>query len=57
MKSRLRSLLFVFGSAVLLVGAAILYILALRENLSTSNILVRMSLLVQLGFLFLVLLR
>jgi cellulose synthase/poly-beta-1,6-N-acetylglucosamine synthase-like glycosyltransferase len=57
MRSRLRSLLFVFGSAVLLIGAAVLYVLALRENLSTSNVLVRASLLVQLGFLFAVLLR
>jgi cellulose synthase/poly-beta-1,6-N-acetylglucosamine synthase-like glycosyltransferase len=55
--SVLRPLLFALAPVVLVVLAAVLYVLALREDLSPQNVLVRASLLVQLAFLGAVLLR
>jgi poly-beta-1,6-N-acetyl-D-glucosamine synthase len=55
--SRFRGLVFAAGALFLLIGGAVLYILALREQLDATNVLVRATILLQLGFLAFLMVR
>jgi poly-beta-1,6-N-acetyl-D-glucosamine synthase len=54
---RLRTVVFAVGSALLLLGGIGFYVLALREHLVPATALMKLALVVQLGFLIVLLAR